>query len=157
MNNPSTAAAKTATKDASLDQSIAVAQQGRVNVTPAKAIEMAGRLFTAGKFRQAEKVCRQIIESRPGQADAHNILGVTLNALGNSKDAIASLKRAIKRRPFEVRWNHDFRATMKSCAERERTWIDATILESYCLLHRLGYAHSVECYDEEGLQGKPSP
>lgn len=63
------------------------------------------------------------------------------------------LRRAMKRRPFEVRWNHDFRGTMRGCAEREKTWIDATILESYCLLHRLGYAHSVECHDEEGLQG----
>lgn len=63
------------------------------------------------------------------------------------------LKRAIKKRPFEVRWNQDFRATMEGCAERVETWIDPTIVESYCLLHRLGYAHSVECYDEEGLQG----
>lgn len=63
------------------------------------------------------------------------------------------LKRAMKRRPFEVKWNSDFRGTMKGCAERERTWIDATILESYCLLHRLGFAHSVECHDADGLQG----
>jgi leucyl/phenylalanyl-tRNA--protein transferase len=63
------------------------------------------------------------------------------------------LRRALKRRPFEVRWDSSFRETMKGCAERERTWIDATILESYCLLHRLGYAHSVECHDADGLQG----
>lgn len=63
------------------------------------------------------------------------------------------LKRSIKRRPFEVRWDTDFRATMRGCADREQTWIDPTILESYCLLHRLGYAHSVECHDADGLQG----
>lgn len=63
------------------------------------------------------------------------------------------LKRAMKKGPFEVRWNSDFRGTMQGCASRDRTWIDATILESYCLLHRLGYAHSVETYDAEGLQG----
>ena len=63
------------------------------------------------------------------------------------------LARSMKRRPFEVKWNTDFRGTMQGCAERERTWIDVTILESYCLLHRLGYAHSVECHDAEGLQG----
>lgn len=63
------------------------------------------------------------------------------------------LKRALRQQPFEVRWNTDFRATMLGCAARERTWIDGTILESYCLLHRLGYAHSVECHDAEGLQG----
>ncbi|WP_341406278.1 leucyl/phenylalanyl-tRNA--protein transferase [Luteolibacter soli] len=63
------------------------------------------------------------------------------------------LKRSMKKAPFEVKWNSDFRGTMQGCASRERTWIDATILESYCLLHRLGYAHSVETHDEEGLQG----
>lgn len=63
------------------------------------------------------------------------------------------LKRAMKKEPFTVKWDTDFRATMVGCAARDRTWIDTTILESYCLLHRLGYAHSVECHDEEGLQG----
>src|SRR5215210_1364853 len=80
----------------SVDQAIANAQQGRVNVTPAKAIEMAGTLFRQGKFGQAEKVCRQIIESRPSNADAQNILGVTLNALGRGKEAIETLRRAVK-------------------------------------------------------------
>ena len=61
---------------------------GRVNVTPAKAIEMAGKLYSRGQYPQADRVCRQIIESRPGNADAHNILGVSLAALGESDEAI---------------------------------------------------------------------
>ena len=63
------------------------------------------------------------------------------------------LKRALRRKPFEVRWNTSFRDVMLACAEREETWIDDTILESYCLLHQLGHAHSVECWDADGLQG----
>ena len=46
-----------------------------------------------------------------------------------------------------------FREVMQGCADRETTWIDDVILESYCQLHELGFAHSVECWDEEGLQG----
>jgi leucyl/phenylalanyl-tRNA--protein transferase len=42
---------------------------------------------------------------------------------------------------------------MLACADREETWIDDGILESYCVLHELGYAHSVECWDADGLQG----
>jgi leucyl/phenylalanyl-tRNA--protein transferase len=42
---------------------------------------------------------------------------------------------------------------MLGCADRQDTWIDSVILESYCHLHDLGHAHSVECWDEEGLQG----
>ena len=82
-----------------VDQAIARAQQGRVNVSPARAIEMAGKLYGDQKYRQAEKVCRQIIKSRPGYADAHNVLGVTLSSLGESKDAVTSLKRAVKLAP----------------------------------------------------------
>jgi tetratricopeptide (TPR) repeat protein len=79
-----------------IDETIAKAQHGRVNITPAKAVEMAGQLYTRRQYAQALRVCRQIIESRPGNADAQNILGVTLAAVGQTKDAVAALKRAIK-------------------------------------------------------------
>lgn len=83
----------------SVDDAIAKAQQGRVNVTPAKGIEMAGQLYSRGQFAQAERVCRQIIAARPANGDAHNILGVTLAALGQTDEAIAVLRRAIKINP----------------------------------------------------------
>lgn len=83
----------------SVDEAIANAQHGRVNVTPAKAIEMAGTLFRQGKYGQAEKVCRQVIQSRPSNADAQNILGVTLNALGRRAEAVETLERAVKLAP----------------------------------------------------------
>jgi leucyl/phenylalanyl-tRNA--protein transferase len=64
-----------------------------------------------------------------------------------------TLQRALKRRPFEVRWNTAFREVMLGCAQRDETWIDEVVVDSYVWLHRLGFAHSVECWDEEGLQG----
>jgi tetratricopeptide (TPR) repeat protein len=82
-----------------LDSTIAKAQQGRVNVTPSKAIAMAGKLYSEGKYKQAERVCRQVIEARPANADAQNILGVSLNAQGQTKEAIAALRRAVKLAP----------------------------------------------------------
>jgi leucyl/phenylalanyl-tRNA---protein transferase len=63
------------------------------------------------------------------------------------------LAKVLKKTPFEIRWNTAFREVMLGCAGREETWIDGVILESYCTLHRMGYAHSVECWDAEGLQG----
>jgi tetratricopeptide (TPR) repeat protein len=82
-----------------LDRTIARAQSGRVNVTPEKAIAMAGKLYSEGKYAQAQRVCAQIIEARPGNADAHNIHGVALNALGKPAEAIESLRRAVKLAP----------------------------------------------------------
>jgi leucyl/phenylalanyl-tRNA--protein transferase len=63
------------------------------------------------------------------------------------------LRRTLKRGLFEVRWNTAFREVMLACAERKETWIDELILKSYCALHEEGFAHSVECWDADGLQG----
>lgn len=72
---------------------------GRVNVTPAKAIEMAGQLYLQCHYAQAVRVCRQIIEARPAYADAHNILGVALSAMGGTEDGVAALQRAVRLNP----------------------------------------------------------
>lgn len=82
-----------------VDEAIAKAQRGKVNVTPEKAIEMAGQLYGKGQYQQAARVCQQIIQARPANPDAHNILGVSLLALGQADEAIAEIKRAIKLNP----------------------------------------------------------
>jgi len=92
-------AASPATDKASVQAALAQAQKGSVNVTPAKAIQMAIELFGARKYAQAERVCRQIISSRPDNADAHNVLGVSLNAQGKGEEAITQLGRAVKLAP----------------------------------------------------------
>jgi leucyl/phenylalanyl-tRNA---protein transferase len=63
------------------------------------------------------------------------------------------LKKTLRRKPFEVRWDTAFREVMLACADREETWIDDVILESFCALHEAGHAHSIECWDAGGLQG----
>lgn len=63
------------------------------------------------------------------------------------------LKRVLKKNPFEVRVNSAFEEVMKGCADRKTTWIDDTILKSYCELHTRGYAHSVECWQDNELVG----
>ena len=96
QRNPATRQGQRPANPASVDEAIAKAQTGRVNVPPAKAIEMAGKLYSRNQYTQAERVCRQIIAARPANADAHNILGVSLAALGQTEAAIDSIKRAIK-------------------------------------------------------------
>lgn len=63
------------------------------------------------------------------------------------------LKRRLKKAPYEVTINKAFRDVVFGCGERDETWIDDVILESYCELHDLGFGHSFECWDDEGLQG----
>lgn len=64
-----------------------------------------------------------------------------------------STKQLIKRKIFDIKINSDFEAVIRGCASREETWISEEIIESYIELHRLGYAHSVESVDSEGLTG----
>jgi Flp pilus assembly protein TadD len=60
---------------------------------------MAGQLYGRGQFVQAERVCRQILTTMPNNADAHNILGVTLAAMGRHADAVEELRTAARLAP----------------------------------------------------------
>jgi leucyl/phenylalanyl-tRNA--protein transferase len=67
------------------------------------------------------------------------------------------LRHFLAREPFEVAVNRDFAGVIRGCAEpaagREDTWINDAIVEVYSELHRLGFAHSVECYENGVLVG----
>jgi len=64
-----------------------------------------------------------------------------------------SLRRSQRR--YEVRVDTAFDEVLEACAdpERPRRWIDARMVAAYTELHRLGWAHSVEAWDDEGLAG----
>lgn len=63
------------------------------------------------------------------------------------------LKRSLRRRPFSLRLNTAFDEVINGCARRLETWITPGIRRSYLHLHRLGFAHSVEAWDEGLLCG----
>lgn len=99
MNRNSNAVRKESDVNSNLTRTIARARQENVNISPARAIAIAGLLYGQGKYEQSETICRQIIAARPSLADAHNILGVTLNALGKADTAAATLREAIALAP----------------------------------------------------------
>ena len=59
-----------------------------------------------------------------------------------------SLRRSMRR--YEVRMDSRFRAVMEACADpaRKGGWINRDFVDAYARLHELGWAHSVEVYDE---------
>ena len=63
------------------------------------------------------------------------------------------LKKVLRNNPFEVRIDTAFGAIMKGCADRESTWISDMIHRSYDKLHELGFAHSVEIWQDNTLVG----
>ena len=67
-----------------------------------------------------------------------------------------SLARRMRRGGFEVRVDSAFRQVITACAEPrpdQGVWITEPIIERYCELHRLGYAHSVETWIDGELVG----
>jgi leucyl/phenylalanyl-tRNA--protein transferase len=64
-----------------------------------------------------------------------------------------SLRRAT--RHYEVRVDTAFRDVVAGCARPgdPASWIDPAIEAAYGELHRLGWAHSLEAWDDEGLAG----
>src|SRR5688500_8914019 len=64
-----------------------------------------------------------------------------------------SLRRSCRR--YEIRVDTAFAEVVEACASPRRPggWINAEIRTAYGELHRLGWAHSVEAWDDEGLAG----
>jgi len=64
------------------------------------------------------------------------------------------LRRMLKKNPFCITFDREFERVMRECAKRrEGTWISEEIVASYCQLHRLGFAHSVEARLDGRLAG----
>ncbi|WP_298814402.1 leucyl/phenylalanyl-tRNA--protein transferase [Chloroflexus sp.] len=67
------------------------------------------------------------------------------------------LARTVRSGVFTVTFDTAFAEVINACAEpapgRETTWISDEIVRAYCELHRLGYAHSVECWRDGMLAG----
>lgn len=69
-----------------------------------------------------------------------------------------SLKKTLKKHPFETRINTAFEAVITECAKTPRndqdgTWISSQMITAYCNLHALGFAMSAEAWQDGKLVG----
>ncbi|MBB4954212.1 leucyl/phenylalanyl-tRNA--protein transferase [Agrobacterium vitis] len=68
-----------------------------------------------------------------------------------------SLAKAIRQKPFDIRFDTAFERVLDKCAEpapdRPSTWINQTIRELYTALFNMGHAHSVEAFEGDELVG----
>lgn len=68
------------------------------------------------------------------------------------------LARKMRQKAFNITMDQAFSEVIMGCAETrvekgEGTWIDAPMMDAYNELHDLGYAHSIECWQDRGLVG----
>ena len=68
-----------------------------------------------------------------------------------------SLRKKLRQRQFEVRFDSAFEQVMQACAApragQDGTWIHPEMVAAYSELHRQGYAHSVETWMAGELVG----
>lgn len=68
-----------------------------------------------------------------------------------------SLEKLIKKKPFEVTINRAFNDIISLCAtpsaKRKDSWINPSIMKTYIELHKMGYANSIECWQNDKLAG----
>ena len=67
-----------------------------------------------------------------------------------------SLKRLINK-GWKVTYDQDFEAVIRACAEpradNNGTWVTEDMIQAYCELHQLGFAHSIEVWHADKLVG----
>lgn len=69
-----------------------------------------------------------------------------------------SLQKTLKKQSFEIQFDSNFEAVIEACSSVERlgqfgTWLTEDMKAAYCQMHELGYAHSVECWQDGELVG----
>ena len=61
-----------------------------------------------------------------------------------------TLRRTLRRGRFATTVDRAFAAVVAGCAQRDETWITPALADSFATLHELGFARSVEVWDERG-------
>jgi leucyl/phenylalanyl-tRNA--protein transferase len=66
-----------------------------------------------------------------------------------------SFSRFIKKKPFYITINTNFKKVINKCATENRsdTWINKTIEKQFNNLHEIGVAHSIECWKNHEIVG----
>lgn len=64
-----------------------------------------------------------------------------------------SARKAIEKQNFEIKFDADYLSVIKGCAERPSTWISEELIVAYRRLHKRGYLHTVETYQNGKLVG----
>ena len=69
-----------------------------------------------------------------------------------------SLRQRVRRGEYEIRYDTAFERVIRACAEVARpdaagTWITPDMIDAYCGLHALGFAHCVEAWEGDELVG----
>lgn len=69
-----------------------------------------------------------------------------------------SMRNILNRNIFKVTFNQEFESVIRNCRtvkrdDQQGTWISEEMIEAYCRLNKLGFAKSIEVWQEDQLVG----
>ena len=102
------------------------------------------RAYREGYFPMAESRYGEIYWHSPDPRAIFPLAQITV-----PKDIRKKFKKGI----FHFTINKQFDMVIRNCAARNSTWISNEIIDVYNMLHYLGYAHSIETWQDEQLVG----
>lgn len=76
----------------------------------------------------------------------------------NKLKVSSSMRKVLKHGQFNITFDQAFSDVIQSCAHISRdgdlgTWITSDMQKAYILLHKFGYAHSIEVWENDTLVG----
>jgi leucyl/phenylalanyl-tRNA--protein transferase len=129
---------------------------------PPRLAEDSGLLAVGGDLSEPRLLLAYSIGIFPWYADGDPILWWSpdprLLLFPDELKISRSLRQTIRKNIFRITMDTAFEQVIGNCAATRRknadgTWITDDMMEAYICLHRSGYAHSVEAWSEEKLEG----
>lgn len=117
----------------------------RFDAVPALTPEMLIEAYRQGIFPMADSYGRRTI--RWYAPDPRAVLPL------DTFHVPKNVGKLYRQQRFELTTDRAFGDVIRACSDREETWISSGIIEAYTTMHRLGMAHSVECWLDGELAG----
>src|SRR3954469_11086940 len=76
----------------------------RVEITVSEAVALAIDWMKQGRFREAEEICRAMLELEPGHPEALHYTGILAHKRGHNDEALALMQQSLERVPGQPDW-----------------------------------------------------
>jgi predicted TPR repeat methyltransferase len=90
------------------------ARTERIEITVDEAMALAVEYMKQGRFRDADAICRAMLDLEPGNADALHYSGVLAHKRGNNEEAIALIRQSLERAPEQPDWYSNLGIVLQS-------------------------------------------